>query len=164
MTTKSDALYGRTRMKRLVVVPIVLFASLFAVSTAKAVIVPQRSIAGVELEMTKAQVRSVLGDPRRVVHGTNEFGRYTVFRYRRLSVTFQGGANVTHVQTNRLRERTVRGAGVGSTRGELRARVVGIRCRPRFCFKGRFLPGRRVTVFRFCDGIVTRVEVGFVID
>ena len=151
-------------MKLLLIVSLVLFACVFAVSTAEARIVPQRSIAGVELEMTKRAVRSVLGDPRRVIHGTNEFGRYTVFRYYRLSVTFQGDAAVTAVETNRLRERTVRGAGVGSTRAELRARVAALKCRPRFCFKGAFLPGRRVTVFRFCDGIVTRIEIGFVID
>lgn len=150
-------------MKRLLLV-FVLLASAFVVEAAGARIVPQRSIAGVELAMTKASVRSVLGAPRHVVRGTNEFGRYTVFHYYRLRVTFQGNATVTSVETNRLQERTRRGAGVGSTRAELRAKVAGLACEPRFCFKGRFLPGRRVTVFRICDGIVTRVEIGFVID
>lgn len=134
------------------------------VEAAGATIIPQRSIAGVELEMTKASVRAVLGTPGRVIQGTNEFGQYTVFRYYRLRVTFQGNATVTAVETNRLQERTPRGAGVGSTRAELRAKVTGLTCMPRLCFKGQFLPGRRVTVFRICDGIVTRVQIGFVID
>jgi hypothetical protein len=137
-------------------------------AVASAAIVPQRGIAGVRLEMTKAQVRAVLGAPRRAVHGSNEFGSFTIYRYRGLRVTFQGNRTVTDVFTMRPGERTARGVGVGSTEAQVRARVAGVRCGTepgfRHCFVGRFLPGRRVTDFRIRRGHVTSVAVGFVVD
>ena len=143
-------------------------AVLASATVASAAIVPQRGIAGVRLEMTKAQVRAVLGAPRRAVHGSNEFGSFTVYRYRGLRITFQGNRRVTDVFTTRPGERTARGVGVGSTEAQVRARVAGVRCRTesgfRHCFAGRFLPGRRVTDFRIKRGRVTSVDVGFVVD
>jgi hypothetical protein len=41
---------------------------------ASAVIIPQRSIAGIELRMTHSEVRAEKGDPNYVRHGTNKFG------------------------------------------------------------------------------------------
>jgi hypothetical protein len=144
------------------------FAVLVSAAVASAAIVPQRGIAGVRLEMTRAQVRAVLGAPRRAVHGSNEFGSFTVYRYRGLRITFQGNRRVTDVFTTRPGERTARGVGVGSTEAQVRARVAGIHCRTesgfRHCFVGRFLPGRRVTDFRIRRGRVTSVDVGFVVD
>jgi hypothetical protein len=144
------------------------FALLAFAAVASGAIVPQRGIAGVRLEMTKAQVRAVLGAPRRAVHGSNEFGSFTVYRYRGLRVTFQGNRRVTDVFTTRRTERTARGVGVGSTEGQVRAKVAGVRCRTesgfRHCFVGRFLPGRRITDFHIRRGRVTSVEVGFVVD
>jgi hypothetical protein len=145
-----------------------ILAALVSAAVASAAIVPQRGIAGVRLEMTKAQVRAVLGAPRRAVHGSNEFGSFTVYRYRGLRITFQGNRRVTDVFTTRPGERTARGVGVGSTEAQVRARVAGVRCRTesgfRHCFVGRFLPGRRVTDFRIRRGRVTSVDVGFVVD
>jgi hypothetical protein len=133
-----------------------------------AAIVPQRSIAGVRLEMTRAQVRAALGAPRSAVHGSNEFGSFTVYRYRGLRVTFQGNRTVTDVFTTRPTERTARGVGAGSTEAQVRARVAHVRCRSesgfRHCFVGSFLPGKRVTDFRIRRGRVTSVDVGFVVD
>ena len=139
-------------------------AALAAAAPAGAEIVPQRSIAGVELLMTRAEVRGVLGEPREVERGTNEFGRYTIFKYRRLQVVFQGRTNVTAVRTNRRNEKTATGVGFGSTRAEVREGVSGVRCSRRECVKGRFRPGRRVTVFRLFRGKVAQTVVGFVID
>ena len=137
-------------------------------AVASAAIVPQRGIAGVRLEMTKAQVRAVLGAPAAAVHGRNDFGSFTVYRYRGLRITFQGNRRVTDVFTTRPGERTARGVGVGSTEAQVRARVAGVRCRTesgfRHCFVGRFLPGRRVTDFRIKRGRVASVTVGFVLD
>jgi hypothetical protein len=143
--------------------------ALLLASGAGATIVPQQGMAGVALEMTRAQVRAVLGTPAGVVHATNEFGAYTEFRYRfRVRVTFQGNATVTSVSTTGVRERTADGAGVGSTERQLRARVAHLRCETvasfRHCFVGRFVAGHRVTDFRIQRGKVTRVLVGFVID
>ena len=145
-----------------------LVVLLVGAAAASAAIVPQRGIAGVRLAMTRAQVRAVLGAPAAAVHGRNEFGSFTVYRYRGLRVTFQGNRAVTSIVTTRASERTAAGVGVGSTEGQVRAKVAGVRCRTesgfRHCFVGRFLPGRRVTDFRIRRGRVTSVTVGFVLD
>ena len=104
-----------------------LVAFLWA-GTASALIVPQRSIAGIELDMTRPEVRAKKGDPRRVEHGTNDFGPYTTFRYGRLWVVFQGNAGATAVSTRRTGQRTAEGIGVGSSEAELRA-TYPVRCR-----------------------------------
>ena len=145
-------------------------AGLLWTGTASAVIVPQRSIAGIELDMTRSEVRAKKGDPRRVEHGTNDFGQYTIFRYGRLWVVFQGNAGATAVSTRRPGQRTAEGIGVGSTEAELRA-AHPVRCRTeagtfRHCWTGRFRPGRRVTDYRInlTTRLVTRVTVAYVID
>ena len=143
-------------------------ALLGCAAVASAAIVPQRGIAGVRLGMTKAQVRATLGAPAAAVHGSNDFGSYTSYRYRGLRVTFQGNRRVTAVFTTRRTEQTAAGVGVGSTEGQVRAQVAGVRCRTesgfRHCFVGRFLAGKRVTDFRIKRGHVTSVTVAFVLD
>ena len=151
-------------MRHAVVATLATLAVAALASPAGARIVPQRSIAGVELGMTRTEVRATLGAPVRVERGTNEFGRFTVFRYFRLRVTFQGNASVTAVTTTRRRERTRGGVGIGSTRAQVDARVRNTRCNRRECVVGRFLAGGRVTVFRLFRGRVASVLVGFVID
>ena len=135
---------------------------------AAAAIVPQRGIGGVSLGMSQLRVRAVLGPPARVVRGSNVFGRYTELRYRGLSVSFQGNAAATGIETTRRGERTGTGVGVGSTEAQVRRGVRGVRCRTelglRHCFVGRFLPGRRVTDFRLRRGRVVRVTVALVLD
>jgi len=140
-------------------------AALFvAAAPARAAIVPQRSIAGVTLDLTKAQVRAKLDAPSRVRHGRNDFGAWTQFVYPRVEVTFQGGNAVTSLQTTSPKERTARGAHVGSTKAELLARVQGLKCETAHCFLGSFTAGKRVTDFFLRRGRVTRIVVGFVID
>jgi len=137
-------------------------------AAASAAIVPQRGIAGVRLALTRTQVRAALGAPAAAVHGRNDFGSFTVYRYRGLRVTFQGNRTVTAILTTRASERTAAGVGVGSTEGQVRAKVAAVRCRTesgfRHCFVGRFLPGRRVTDFRIRRGHVSSVTVAFVLD
>jgi hypothetical protein len=133
-------------------------------TSAHATIVPQRSIAGIALELTKAQVRAKLGPPPRVRHGRNDFGAWTQFVYPRVEVTFQSGNAVTGLQTTSPKERTARGAHVGSTKAQLVARVRGLKCEPGHCFLGSFTAGKRMTDFFLRRGRVTRIVVGFVID
>ena len=154
-------------MGRTLVVAAVLALALTA-SSARAVIVVQRSIGGVKLQMTKAQVRAKLGRPMRVRVGSNEFGTFVEKVYRRVTVTFQSGDRVTAVRTTSPLEHTGRDVGVGSTEAQLKAGVRNVRCRntPGFkiCAGGRFLPGRTVTDFRLRNGRVSAVTIGFVID
>ena len=150
---------------RRALLPVLFVLALAFAAPAGATIVPGQSIAGVELEMTQAEVITVLGAPSATQHGSNEFGSFTKFKYRRLTVTFQGDVQVTAVKTTRKLERTAHDIGVGSTRAELRAGVTHLRCETRrLCHKGRYLPGHRVTVFRLYHGKVTSILVGFVID
>ena len=152
---------------------IVLIASATALSFpagAAALIQPDRGIAGARLGNTKAEVRAALGKPGRVKRGMNDFGPFTVFRYRgAISVTFQGNRRVTSVTTKGHGDRTIRGVGVGSSERSVQRRVPGVTCETFFgttrsCHTGDFSAGTRVTDFRIRDGRVTRVTVGFVID
>lgn len=138
-------------------------------ATAQAAIVPQVGIAGVELDMSRAEVRGVLGEPNRVKKGTNFFGPYKVFRYHRLKVTFQGNRDVTAVTTRRFSEETAKGIGRGSTEQELKDAHARAKCRTeapsfRHCWIGRFRAGHTVTDFRIRQGKVSRVTVAYVID
>ena len=74
---------------RLVVLVAVLAAAAGTPSAAQATIVVQKSIAGVQLGMTKARVLAKLGRPAKRRSGTNDFGRWTAFVYPRVTVTFQ---------------------------------------------------------------------------
>jgi outer membrane protein assembly factor BamE (lipoprotein component of BamABCDE complex) len=137
-------------------------------SAAAATIVPQQGIAGVKIGMTKAKVRSLLGVPPSVKTGSNDFGKYTIFKYRGLQVFFQGNATLTSVSTTRTSERTVSGIGVGTSEGQVKAKIKGVKCKTdsgfRHCYLGRFTAGHRVTDFAIRSGKVSRVDVGVVID
>jgi hypothetical protein len=145
------------------------------VGGASALIVPQHSIAGIELEMTRHQVRDAKGDPDRVIHGTNDFGAYTQFIYRnangKLTATFQGNAGATAVRTNRRTQKTAEGVHVGSPESALHDAYPRLHCRTetsdfRHCWTGRMRPGRRVTDYwiGIASGNVKRITVAFVID
>jgi hypothetical protein len=125
------------RAVRRLSVPLACLGALLWVGPASAEIIPQQSIAKVELGMTRPEVRAVRGDPRSVAHGTNEFGNYTVFRYWKLRVTFQGNAGATAVFTTRRRQVTPAGIGVGSTVTEIRAAYPHARCRKESAIAGR---------------------------
>jgi hypothetical protein len=145
------------------------------VGAASALIVPQRSIAGIELNMTRAEVKDKKGDPDRIIHGTNDFGPYTQFIYRnaagKLIATFQSGPNATAVRTNRETQKTAEGVHVGSPESALHDAYPRLHCRTessdfRHCWTGRMRPGHRVTDYwiSMASGNVTLITVAFVID
>jgi hypothetical protein len=157
------------RRRRFLALSVACCAALVGAGAAQAVIIPQSSIAGIKLGMTRAEVRAHSGEPSTILHAMNDFGSYTVFRYFRLRVTFQGNAGATAVSTTRRRQETPAGIHVLSTETALRAAYPGARCRTEFrnirhCWIGRFRPGRRVTDFRISTGLVRNILVGFVID
>jgi hypothetical protein len=137
-------------------------------ASADAMIQIDQGIAGVRLDNTRAQVKAALGTPARVINGTNDFGKFTEYRYRGgIRVTFQGRTRVTGVSTSGLGDRTARGVGVRSREAAVRNKVPGITCEStggRVCHTGQFMAGQRVTAFIIRNGHVKRVDVGFVID
>jgi hypothetical protein len=163
------------RAVRYLTISVACMAALAWAGGASALIVPQHSIAGVELNMTRAEVKAKKGQPDRIVHGRNDFSKYTEFTYKnnagKLQVTFQGNAGATAVFTNRRTQHTAERIHVGSTETALQNAYPRLHCRTelgefRHCWTGHFRPGRRVTDYRI-DMATSRVRnilVGFVID
>jgi hypothetical protein len=145
-----------------------IFIALALASSAASTIVVQRGIAGLELRMTKVQVRAKLGTPAKVRTGKNEFGKFTEFVYTRVTVLFQSGSRATAFRTFSRAERTPSGIGVGSPESRVKAKIAGVTCSTesgfRHCYVGKFLPGRVITDFQIRKGRVTSVVVGFVVD
>ena len=150
-------------------------ATLVWAGAASALIVPQKSIAGIELNMTRPEVKDKKGQPDRIVHGTNDFGPYTQFIYKnavgKLMATFQGNAGATAVWTNRETQKTAEGVHVGSPESALHDAYPRLHCRTetsnfRHCWTGRFRAGHKVTDYRIAmaTGNVKGVTVAFVID
>jgi hypothetical protein len=163
------------RVVRYLTVSVACLAALVWVGTAAALIVPQRSIAGIDLNMTRPEVKDKKGQPDRIVHGTNDFGAFTEFIYRnsngKLKATFQGNAGATAVFTNRATQHTAEGIHVGSPESALHDAYPHLHCRTessnfRHCWTGRFRAGHRVTDYRIrmSTGDVKTILVGFVID
>jgi hypothetical protein len=139
-------------------------------ASAGAMVQIDRGIAGARVNNTPAQVKAALGKPNPIVRGSNDFGKYTQYRYTGgIVVTFQGRKNVTGVSTSGLGDRTVKGVGVGSTTAAVKTKVAGITCEPpsggfRSCHTKQATAGQLITDFLIKGGKVTRVTVGFVID
>ncbi len=156
-----------TAMTRAGILIVVLAFALVLATSAGSVIVPQRSIGGVKIGMTQAQVKAVLGTPR-VKRGSNDFGSYVTFLYTGYTVHFQGVTNVTQIDTSSRKERTASGVGVGSTKAQVKVGVAGVKCEgpasAGHCYLGKFVPGAHVTDFFLKNGKVTNVIVGIVID
>lgn len=141
---------------------------LVAVPSADALIQLDRGIAGARIGNGKAEVRTALGQPRRVINRETDFGSTSTFVYRGgLRVTFLEG-RVTLASTTGLGDRTRRGIGVGSTERAVRRRVPGVSCDTfegtRLCQRGAEEPGQRGTIFFLERGRVTRVDVALLID
>jgi hypothetical protein len=137
-------------------------------ASASARIVPQRGIAGANLDMTQAQIRAKLGEPDRVSHPKSPiFGTYTTWYYGGTSVDMfrTQDRKVFNLSTTAKAEKTSTGVGVGSTAAAVKSGVKGSRCDQKHCWVGRFEGGRKVTDFQLSTkGRVTRVTVGYVLD
>jgi len=137
-------------------------------ATASARIVPQRGIAGANLDMTQAQVRAKLGKPDKVGHPKSPiFGQYTTWFYGGTSVDMfrNGDGKVFNVSTTSKSEKTSGGVGVGSTAAAVEKGVSRASCNKQHCWVGRFQGGRKVTDFTLSSkGRVTRVTIGYVLD
>lgn len=161
-------LVGMRPSTRLTLVAALAALSFVALSpSAMATIKVGRGMAGVRMNMTQAQVRAVLGEPRKIERTTNDFGPHVSFVYAgKLRVGFQGGENVSNITTTGTAER-LNGVGVGSTE-RAADRLRGFRCKTYFefrtCYAGSFEPGRIVTDFVIRRGKVVRASVGRVID
>jgi hypothetical protein len=153
---------------RLFVPALLVLAALVLSASGSAAIVPQHSIAGIKLNMSKKAVKAKLGAPLRVRSGSGEFGPWQELVYRRVRVSFLGGSKVMSVETQSKLERTATGIGVGSTLAQVRAGLQGERCKREFgihhCWLGRWEPGRVITEFRFKKSRVTKVAVARVVD
>lgn len=156
-------------MARALALALAALACLGIAAPASATIRPQKGMAGITLDMTQAQVKKVLGAGS-AQKGKNDFGPYTILRYRKLdlSVIFQGNSRVTTITTSGKAERTTKDVGVGSSERAVKRNVRGVRCETfagiRSCHVGGFLPGKRVTDFVIRRGRVSRVTIGYVID
>jgi hypothetical protein len=143
-------------------------ALLLLAPVAQAKIVVQKSIAGVSLGMTAAQVRNVLGAPRSVSYPKDEIqGSFKHYDYGLTDVLITRGTSgaVFAVTTSGRAERTSSGIGVGSTRAALKRAFSAVTCQNRYCSIGVAKPGKTVTSFFLSPTFkITRVSLGIVID
>lgn len=137
---------------------------------AAAALVPQRSLAGVKLGMTEAEVKAVKGEPDEVDHPQHPIaGEVIEYRYGLTYVTIFPQSGVMTVTTTSKRERTSTGVGVGSTVRQVKRGIPRIRCVREFgihhCYRGEFRAGRVVTNLTIGRrGTVRRITLGRVID
>jgi hypothetical protein len=131
---------------------------------ASALIVPKESISGVELKMTRSEVKEKKGQPDRILHESNDLGPYTEFIYKNamgnLKVTFQGKPNVTWIFTNRETQKTPEGIHVGSPERALHDAYPRLHCRTygtdfRFCWTGHLSGPKYGKVTKYRIGIGT---------
>ena len=135
---------------------------------ASAEIVIGDGMAGVSLGMTKAQVKSVLGKPKKVEKGKNDFGKYqTLFYKGKVRITLTDNS-VSSTWTRGTQEKTDKGVGVGSSKKQVKNKVPGVKCQSFSgsvsCHVGKFKAGQIVTDFQMDNGHVKTVTVGVVID
>lgn len=163
-----------TRRTTATALAVLIAAGTLAPAVADAELVVQKSLAGITLDMNRAQVEAVLGEPSAVNRPTSDvMGTYTELRFGLTSVSLTPGADGTvfDVSTTSKKQRTARGVGVGSTEKVLRQKVKGVKCqtylkRVRICTVGTQEAGETVTDFRI--GLksrkIARIELGRIID
>jgi hypothetical protein len=153
--------------------------ALAATAAAGAAIVPSKGIAGVEVGMTPAKVKKILGVPDLVNARTDAKKLPEIiwgYEKRGIGIIFSGKPQkVTLVGVGHKGERLPSGLGVGSHEADLRERFPRLACGEqapgyRYCWLGRKLKGKVVTVFYIPVAvgpvkdrrIVSNVSVGYV--
>jgi hypothetical protein len=130
------------------------FAALILAGGAGATIVPQRSMSGIALGMTPAQVHARLGRPVGKAPGR--------WHYARQWVAFRG-RRVVAITIFHSSERTRNGIGLGSSERQVRAAFPNAVCtavlRFRRCRLGSGAPGTPVTDFMLVAGRVAEVTI-----
>jgi hypothetical protein len=145
-------------------------AVLLLPAAAGAVIVPQQSIMGIELQMSKGQVKAAAGEPDEIRQRDHEIiGKVTEYRYGRTRVSIAQQSGVIAIRTRDRDERTADNVGVGTRKRALRRKLDGERCKREagfhHCWLGRFRAGRTVTDFRLNkNNRVRSVTLAIVID
>jgi hypothetical protein len=134
---------------------------------AQAAIVLGESIGGVRIGATKPDVVKRLGKPLDRRTERTPFGKTKVLGYDKLTVTLLregANANVVAVRTERERDRTPGGIGVGSTRRAVARTVARVRCKDGFCRVGKRRRGRTITQFDLERGRVDSVLLAKVLS
>ena len=103
------------------------FALLGAAAPAIAAIVPFKSIAGIEVGTSEAELREQLGDPTRVEQGPDVGARVFVYKRRKLEIAVADGRAVEIVSRSRAQKMS-NGVGVGTSFATFKRRVRGERC------------------------------------
>ncbi|MHB8059499.1 MAG: hypothetical protein ACYDHO_01535 [Gaiellaceae bacterium] len=142
-------------------------------ASASALIVPQRSIAGAKLGMTRAQAEARLGAPNRVrTRKSESFGfTWRDLVYGRVTVSVflpSNGSRVFALTTKSKLERTTTGVGIGSTLAQVKAGLKGETCRREFgihhCWLGGWKAGKAVTDFLLAHRRVSKITISYVFD
>ena len=140
-------------------------SGLLLASTSGADAAVDKSIAGIELDFTAADVKRSLGEPDARIGAESPFGRTVKYRYRaeHLTVSMERASKrVFSVFTRSAAERTDTGVGVGSTEDELRDGLSEEQCGERrgrlhYCLTSPTSGSQ--SIFRLRRGRVSSVEL-----
>jgi hypothetical protein len=137
--------------------------------SASANIVVDKSIAGVALAMTEAQVVAVVGPPKRTSDSKDKITGQPMreLEYNSMYVQVMNGS-VILVSSVSKKEKTPNGAGVGMKEKTLKKKIKGLKCsgkKVRICSKGSGKPGTVTTAFSMTKSKKVRgVVIGIVLD
>jgi hypothetical protein len=122
-------------------------------------IVLNKSIKGVEIEMTRRKVKALWGEPTSIAHHPTAIGDLIEFHYGKTTVFTNGLDKVYRVETRSPKMRTASDLGVGSTREEVHDKLRNETCATGSgCYSTDSTTGVS-THFFFDDGVVSSVAL-----